>query len=312
MRLRDDLALFEAAVTRAAEQTGVPARQIRKDFWLTEILRACARQADEHGFVAVFKGGTSLSKVFGLIERFSEDVDVLVVASGGDAAVNTTMKSLTIAAERHIGVTAMLDTATVDAGRYRAEMFPYPGVQPPDRGVLLELGARGGALPNARHQIVSIVAPIAEALLGESVEEAVAFATNVLSPARTLIEKLVIVHEAHLRPHGEARLRRITKTVRHYYDIWCLLGNGDVQAELAAHGAGVLAREVCQHSKAIGLPSVAYPVNGFASAAAFNPSSTVDQRKAYTSTVAELLWPAASLPTFAECLERVAQHAAKL
>lgn len=77
-----------------------------------------------------------------------------------------------------------------------------------------------------------------------------------LAPSRTLVEKLVIVHEAHHRPHGPGREQRIAKVARHYYDIWCLLGDPNVRAEIAEHGAGTLAREVCQHSKAIGLPAV--------------------------------------------------------
>ncbi|MCY7299546.1 MAG: hypothetical protein LH616_10080 [Ilumatobacteraceae bacterium] len=67
MRLRDDLALLEAAVSRAVEQTAIPARRIRKDFWLTEILRACTAKADEDTTTVVFKRGTSFSKVFGLM-----------------------------------------------------------------------------------------------------------------------------------------------------------------------------------------------------------------------------------------------------
>ena len=131
---------------------------------------------------------------------------------------------------------------------------------------------------------------------------------HVLSPARTLVEKLVIVHEAHQRPHGPGREQRIVKIVRHYYDIWCLLGGPTVRTELAGHGTAVLAREVCQHSKAIGLPSVNYPTGGFAPCAAFDPKSTASQHKAYVANVPQLLWPSATFPTFGQCLERLADH----
>ncbi len=93
MRLRDDLDLLDAAVSRASEQTRIPVQQIRKDFWLTEALRAAVGQANAHGARVVFKGGTSLSKVFRVIERFSEDVDLLVIAAGSKTAINTTMKA---------------------------------------------------------------------------------------------------------------------------------------------------------------------------------------------------------------------------
>jgi hypothetical protein len=308
VRLRDNLDLLEAAVSRASEQTSIPIQQIRKDFWLTEALRGAVGHANSHDIRVVFKGGTSLSKVFRVIERFSEDVDLLVIAPGSKAAINTAMKGLIAAAEQHIGVSGALNLKTVDAGVFREVRILYPGCLPPDAGLLLEVGARGGAIPNAEHQVTSIVAPLAAEMLGEHVEEAAPFSVHVLAPSRTLVEKLVIVHEAHHRNHGPGREQRIVKIARHYYDIWCLLGDPTVRAEITAHGAGVLAREVCQHSKAIGLPAVTYPTGGFAASAAFDQRSTADQRKAYTTNVPQLLWPTATMPTFAECLERVAEH----
>ncbi len=308
MRLREHLDLLDAAITRASEQTAIPIQQIRKDFWLTEALRGAVEHANSHGARVVFKGGTSLSKVFRLIERFSEDVDLLVVAPGSKAAINTTMKGIISAAEQRIGVRGTLDLKTVDAGVFREVRILYPDCLPPDAGLLLEIGARGGAIPNAEHDVTSIVAPLAAEMLGEKVEEATPFAVHVLAPSRTVVEKLVIVHEAHQRTHGPSREQRIAKTARHYYDIWCLLGDPTVRAEIGDHGAAVLAREVCQHSKAIGLPAVTYPPGGFAASAAFDPKSTADQRKAYTTNVPQLLWPTATMPTFAECIERVAEH----
>ena len=312
VRLGDDLDLLDAAVARASEQTGIPLQQVRKDFWLTEALRAAVSHANASGTRVVFKGGTSLSKVFRLIERFSEDVDLLVVAPGSKTAINTAMKGLVAAAEQHLGITGTLNLKTVDAGVFRAVRLVYPGCLPPDAGLLLEVGARGGAIPNAEYDVTSIVAPLASAMLDENIDEAEPFVVHVLSPARTLVEKLVIVHEAHQRPHGPGREQRIVRIARHYYDIWCLLGNPAVREELASHGTAILAREVCQHSKAIGLPAVTYPAGGFAAAAAFDPKSTVHQRKAYTANVPQLLWPTATFPNFTQCLDRVADHTAIL
>ena len=85
----------------------------------------------------MFTGGTSLSKVFRLIERFSEDVDLLVVAPGAKAAINTAMKGIITAAEQHLGVTGELNLKTVDAGVFRAVRIVYPGCLPPDAGLLL-------------------------------------------------------------------------------------------------------------------------------------------------------------------------------
>lgn len=310
IRLRDDPDQLEAAVTRSGEQTGIPATQIRKDFWLTEILRACAAEVQSHhGSHLVFKGGTSLSKVFGLIERFSEDVDVLLISAGGKTAVDTVMKALADAAGAHVNLTGVLNTKLVETGQFRPTTFAYPNQPAGDNGVLLEVGSRGGALPNERHIVCSIVAPIAQDALGEPVAEAEPFEVDVLDPARTLVEKLVIIHEANLRPHGKPRNARIAKTVRHYYDVYCLLGSAQVVQSVTDQRASVLAREICRHSASISLPAVDYPRGGFAAAPAFQPKSSTTEAKAYRSNVAQLLWPGAVLPSFEECQARVLEYA---
>lgn len=68
---------FEAAVRAAAEYHGILPELVRKDYWVTRVLRAIAGDGAHQGMV-LFKGGTSLSKGWRLIERFSEDVDLLL------------------------------------------------------------------------------------------------------------------------------------------------------------------------------------------------------------------------------------------
>jgi len=67
---------FEQAIIRAAEHFGNRALRpaiIEKDYYVTESLRIIARAA---GDKIIFKGGTSLSKGWNLIQRFSEDIDL--------------------------------------------------------------------------------------------------------------------------------------------------------------------------------------------------------------------------------------------
>ena len=67
---------FDDLLRIVAQQHGLPIGLIKKDYWVTHALWAIHHQ----GFAVWFKGGTSLSKGFGLIERFSEDLDVKVEA----------------------------------------------------------------------------------------------------------------------------------------------------------------------------------------------------------------------------------------
>lgn len=65
----DGVAVLAASV---AEQIGVPAAHVEKDFWVTEVLRGVTHAAADTQVAVVFKGGTSLSKGFSLIQGFSE------------------------------------------------------------------------------------------------------------------------------------------------------------------------------------------------------------------------------------------------
>ena len=82
-RLRDNEADFEGAVVSAAERLGLAPLFVEKDYWVTQVLRALH---DQHAGAFVLKGGTSLSKGYELIERFSEDVDILIQPAKGDSA----------------------------------------------------------------------------------------------------------------------------------------------------------------------------------------------------------------------------------
>ena len=71
---RDRLDLFLATANRL----GAPVGNIEKDFWVCWTLNALYHERPAGGPRLLFKGGTSLSKAYGLIRRFSEDIDITV------------------------------------------------------------------------------------------------------------------------------------------------------------------------------------------------------------------------------------------
>lgn len=75
--LADRMDLF----TATARRRGLTAEIIEKDFWVCWTLKRLFTLSDPPAGL-LFKGGTSLSKVFGVIERFSEDVDLSFNRSG--------------------------------------------------------------------------------------------------------------------------------------------------------------------------------------------------------------------------------------
>ena len=72
MYLHKDREMFRDIVEQTAEQSGRSAIVVEKDYYVTLILRLLAEQLE----LCVFKGGTSLSKGFHVINRFSEDIDI--------------------------------------------------------------------------------------------------------------------------------------------------------------------------------------------------------------------------------------------
>ncbi len=308
-RLRDHPDELEAYVTRIAASTGIPAAHLEKDFWVTEVLRGAANASASTGCSVIFKGGTSLSKAHRMIRRFSEDVDLIVVLpEGGTGMRDTTLKAFVAAAETATGIESTVDPKTVTKGVKRTTSFAYPtshqaGVLKP--GVLMEIGTRGGALPNRGLPIQSLIAEHAETIeLPVDFEEATPTSLRVLDPVRTLVEKLVLLH--HAATDGDKR--RQTLTARHYYDIDRLLRDDTIIAALATHPIDVLAREVTEHSRAAGLPTADRPHGGFATSPAWNPA-TRTATTAYTTVIQQLIWPGAPTSTFDECCELVHERA---
>jgi hypothetical protein len=307
MRLRDDSDALGILVGRVAEETGIPIAHVEKDFWLTEALRGMARLAEREKFTLLFKGGTSLSKAYRIIERFSEDVDVLVVLpTGSKGEQDRVLRRLVDEAVLATGVDAVAEAGGTTKAVKRAARLNYPSDQfalaGMTSGLLVEIGSRGGTLPHERLTIRSLIAEHSNADMSE-VEEAEPFDVSVLTPVRTLVEKLVLLHTAHA--DGDAN--RIGRTARHYYDVHELLGRPEVVAEIATHGIDALARDVVTYSTAAELPASARPAGGFANSPAFTLGSpfAAQAHDAYDKLITQFVWLGSPIPTFAACVERV-------
>ena len=301
--LRESPDALATAAARVEETTGIPMVHIEKDFWVTEVLRGVAQCSAETGVSAVFKGGTSLSKAYGLIRRFSEDVDIIAIVpghtKGGD---DRCLKSFVSAAEATTGLIGEIDGRTATRGVKRTAVFSYPtaadlGVLRP--GVALELGARGGTMPTQHLQVGSLlVEHAADAGIDVNFSEAEPVGLHVLAPVRTLVEKLTIVHHAATAadPDEQARL------ARHYYDIWCLLSDASTLAAIEESPVDVLAREVTTFTSAAELETSIRPASGFAASPAFSAEHTESARDAFDIIVlSQLVWPNTPHPTFDDC-----------
>ena len=70
--LHNNNELFKQIILRTSEDTGIKAAIIEKDYYVTLFLKSIVKELPD----IIFKGGTSLSKCYKLIDRFSEDIDL--------------------------------------------------------------------------------------------------------------------------------------------------------------------------------------------------------------------------------------------
>ena len=283
----DDL---DALVAQTAAARGLPAPYVEKDFWVTEVLRSAAVDREvalPDGSIApvtfLFKGGTSLSRVFGIVDRFSEDVDLLAVFPVGAAtnARHKVLKQVDTDVTAHLGLTKSdVTVGATTTGVKRYTTYHYP-VEEYDEGlkegVLLELGSRGGTYPAGPHPYRSMVADYAITELGEAEdtwEEFATFTVNVLAPERTLLEKIAAVHDAAVRGDTATLL----KHGRHFYDIDRLLNTQHIVDALVALGSGgfaELVEDINAHSSDAGFSWSPRPEGGYADSPAFDPEADV-------------------------------------
>jgi hypothetical protein len=249
-------ALFE----QAGQVLGLEAASIEKDFWVSWALRELFALPDI-GPHLTFKGGTSLSKGWKLIERFSEDIDVVIdrtfLGFGGDLSPESApsnkqrdqrLENLKAACQRmiHDALAPAMERRIrekVAAADWQLEedpgdpdrqtlLFSYPAALAPGgyiRPVVkIELGARSDTDPSVLPTIQPYIAEALPALIEEP-----AFEVRTLAPERTFWEKVSLLHE---ESHRAGQKGPPARFARHYYDLWCLIRTGVADRALANAG----------------------------------------------------------------------------
>jgi hypothetical protein len=330
-RLRDDIESLTALVQRAADALNIDQAFVEKDFWVTELLRAVARGAvveinnRQELVTVVFKGGTSLSRVYHLTERFSEDVDILLNFPEGAStgARDRALKAIVDRSREHLGLNldqCILVTST--KGIKRNVEFHYPrqfASNVTRESVLLEMGSRGGSDPHESRILRSLVAEFAITQRGEPVdlwEEFVGVVIPVLRPERTLLEKCALLHNVAVRfADGDpAAIEEMGKAGRHYYDVACLLRDPGIRLRLGAMGSpGVIAlsADINDESEKARWRSLPRPAAGFGASPAFDPDAQC-QEVARAGFQVALRMVHGPRPTYVDCLSIIRDHATLL
>lgn len=223
-------------LNQATEFTGLPVVAIEKDWWVTLALKACfSLPYSEH---LVFKGGTSLSKAWNLIERFSEDIDLALdrkfLGFEGDIS-RTQIRKLRTESCKFISTVFVEDLKKVFAqwnalnqcsivaqAVEHSDKDPqiieihYHSVLDTERylpqKVLIEIGSRSLIEPTEKREIISIVGSFFNNF--NFADKPFSIAT--VLPQRTFLEKIFLLHEEFLQAPDRIRTNRLT---RHLYDL---------------------------------------------------------------------------------------------
>jgi hypothetical protein len=229
---------FEALARVVSQESRCPLLLVEKDYWITLILRGLVKN---FGNLIVFKGGTSLSKAYKLIDRFSEDVDVLL----DDSDTSNSKKRKCISKLRQFletipGLTYLPESMqSDDHGNF---WLGYDSVfEDEQQKILVEAGFRGGTQPAESLKINSMIGEMLEKQEKSNSEEYTSFQMQVLHLKRTLIEKLFALASAY-------EAKNLPKKTRHYYDIYCQLKSNDLSQFVESPEFVFLANDIAAHS----------------------------------------------------------------
>ncbi|HEV7494756.1 nucleotidyl transferase AbiEii/AbiGii toxin family protein [Baekduia sp.] len=302
---------FAALLVAAAQARGLNEQFIEKDYYVTEVLRIVTAT---YGDRVIFKGGTSLSKGWELIDRFSEDVDLFVDPTRFAPTLNTSraidreLRALRDAVAQHPALTLRSKEGQTIGGRGRADYFAYAtrfdalvGVA---ATVRVEPGVQSGDRPVEQREISSLLADfVIEQGLGEIAQDVSGFEMTLLHFRRTFVEKLFTIHSKVMRLLEDET--PIARDARHYADLHALAGRPEVVRMLG----GEEYREICRdydRLSAMWFPKSHRPPSElrFNESEALFPAGKLRHALAADYTAqCELLFPAAFAP-FDEVLDR--------
>jgi hypothetical protein len=258
-----------ASINEASRISGIPVKAIEKDWWVTLSIKLLFQTKYANYFA--FKGGTSLSKGWHLIDRFSEDIDISLSSEAVGMKYQQTPTKNYVEQLRRAGCAftsnELLETLkaefinsqvpeelyTIEAEPVRADMpdtdpqsiyvnfvslfDPNPYLR--DR-VKIEFSVRSMREPSVMRNVNSLLATYFPN--SNYVEEDVEVLT--IHPQRTLVEKILLLHEEYNR--DERDKMRTERMSRHYYDLFHL-GRQDFSSNTMNNESFI--NEVIEHRK---------------------------------------------------------------
>lgn len=318
------------AFLAASQRLGANVQYIEKDFWVCWTLDVLYHGLPAGGPRLLFKGGTSLSKAYGLINRFSEDIDI--TAFRGDLNQAATVEELEALSGKkrsakldairdacqawvkgvlREGLAARVAELVGEKGRVELDdtdrdgqtlLVFYPTITGAKEGyirpaVRIECGAKSALDP---HTETTVRPYVAEDLTKLDISVP---GVTTLEPSRTLWDKIIIIHGLRRWYEIRGELRQEGQRIsRHYYDLHCLHHSGGIAAAAIANLK--LAGDCVRHAQMFFNRPDLYLASAKPGSFAIKPSAGMLERlrRDYDNTVAMIFGAA---PTVEQILHSI-------
>ena len=244
--LHNDRELFEQLILRTSESLGIKAEIIEKDYYVTLFLKELVSVSPD----IIFKGGTSLSKCYHLIDRFSEDIDLNIeTETKPSESRRKHLKSSIVSVIDKLGFTLTNPENVKSRKDYNRYIIDYPSVLGASylkEMLIVETAVYQRAYPTVRKTAGSLIYDFLSAngfddfIRQYSLEP---FELNVQSAERTMIDKLYALADYYLAG-------TTAEHSRHIYDIYKLLSVVEINDELKKLAVSV-ADERRPHSRSL-------------------------------------------------------------
>jgi predicted nucleotidyltransferase component of viral defense system len=201
---------------------------------------------------SVFKGGTSLSKGYNLIERFSEDVDIAIINDKGKTG--NEIKTIIRTIEKEITSDLkelQMDGVTSKGSKFRKSVFEYVSTEKGNANnkLIVEINLFANPFPYQRLTIQSMVFDFLMQTSNEKYIEQYnlqSLEVNVLSKEQTLLEKMVSLIRFSFK---ENTVESISEKIRHFYDLYYLMKNNECAEFVASDPFKKQFHTILQHDR---------------------------------------------------------------
>jgi predicted nucleotidyltransferase component of viral defense system len=250
MNLHHNIKLFSDTLRAASQHLDIKLEFIEKDYWITLVLSRLAKS--KYVSESVFKGGTSLSKAYNLIERFSTDVDIAII--NDNAKTGNEIKTIIRTIEKEITqdlTELQMDGVTSKGSRFRKSVFEFVSTDKSNQNnkLIVEVNSFANPFPFQRLTIQSFVTTFLMQTGNEKYIDQYnlqSFEVNVLNKEQTLLEKIVSLIRFSF---DEYPVESISGKIRHFYDLYFLMNNSECAEFIGADTFKMQFDEILKHDR---------------------------------------------------------------